>query len=60
MRLLADGVAVIVSTPYMDEAERCNRLGFMYSGRILLEGSPRELTSALKDHVLELIGFAKR
>lgn len=59
MRLLADGVAVIVSTPYMDEAERCNRLGFMYSGRILLEGSPRELTSALKDHVLELMASPK-
>jgi ABC-2 type transport system ATP-binding protein len=59
MRLLADGVAVIVSTPYMDEAARCNRLGFMYAGKILLEGSPRELTSHLKDRVLELMATPK-
>jgi ABC-2 type transport system ATP-binding protein len=59
MRLLADGVAVIVSTPYMDEAARCNRLGFMYEGRILLEGSPRELTASLKDSILELIATPK-
>jgi len=59
MRLLADGVAVIVSTPYMDEAARCNRLGFMYGGRILLEGSPRELTSSLKDKILELVATPK-
>ena len=59
MRLLIDGVAVIVSTPYMDEAARCNRLGFMYNGSILTQGSPRELTANLKDHVLELMAQPK-
>ncbi len=55
IRLLTDeGVAVVVSTPYMDEAARCNRLGFMYRGKLLIQGSPRELTAGLVGRVLEL------
>ncbi len=59
IRLLADGVGVIVSTPYMDEAARCNRVGFMYSGRILTEGTPRSLTASLVGRVLELAAHPK-
>ncbi len=59
IRVLADGAAVVVSTPYMDEAARCNRLGFMHSGRLLLEGSPRELTQSLTGRVLELAAHPK-
>jgi ABC-2 type transport system ATP-binding protein len=54
IRLLADGRSVIVSTPYMDEAARCTRVGFMHSGRILVEGTPRQLTASFEGHVLEL------
>jgi ABC-2 type transport system ATP-binding protein len=59
IRVLSEGAAVIVSTPYMDEAVRCNRLGFMYSGRLLVEGSPRELTASLTDSILELAAHPK-
>ncbi len=59
IRLLADGAAVVVSTPYMDEAVRCNRLGFMHSGRLLTEGSPRELTATMSGRVLELAAHPK-
>jgi ABC-2 type transport system ATP-binding protein len=59
IRLLAEGVAVVVSTPYMDEAVRCNRLGFMYQGRILTQGTPRELTASMNGRVLELIAHPK-
>jgi ABC-2 type transport system ATP-binding protein len=59
IRLLSEGVAVVVSTPYMDEAARCNRLGFMYQGRILTQGSPRELTASMNGRVLELIAQPK-
>jgi ABC-2 type transport system ATP-binding protein len=38
------GMSVIVSTPYMDEAERCHRVGLVHRGRLLLDGDPRELT----------------
>jgi ABC-2 type transport system ATP-binding protein len=60
IRLLnEEGIAVVVSTPYMDEAVRCNRLGFMYQGRILTQGTPRELTASMNGRVLELIARPK-
>jgi len=37
------GMTVLVSTPYMDEAERCSRVGLLHAGRLLLEGPPLEL-----------------
>jgi ABC-2 type transport system ATP-binding protein len=57
IRLVAqEKIAVMVSTPYMDEASRCMRLGFMLQGRILLEGTPGMLRSRLEGQVLELRG----
>lgn len=57
IRLVAqEGVAVLVSTPYMDEAGRCGRVGFMRGGRILLEGKPGDLRSRLEDRILEVHG----
>jgi len=50
------GVSVLITTPYLDEAARCNRVGFMRHGRIIAEGAPSELRSMLKDRVLELSG----
>jgi len=50
------GVGVLVSTPYMDEAARCTRLGFLRSGRMLREGTPVELRDTLQGQVLELRG----
>jgi len=37
------GMAVVISTPYMDEAERCHRVGLVHHGRLLLEGAPGQL-----------------
>jgi ABC-2 type transport system ATP-binding protein len=37
------GMTVLVSTPYMDEAERCHRVGLVHRGRLLLEGEPGAL-----------------
>jgi ABC-2 type transport system ATP-binding protein len=51
-----EGVAVLISTPYMDEAVRCHRVGFMRHGKIIAEGTPSELRAMLKDRVLELSG----
>jgi len=45
---LADaGTTLLVSTHYMDEAERCTRLGILDTGRLVADGSPAELMSAL-------------
>jgi len=52
--LLRGGSAVLVSTPYMDEAMRFNRVVFMNKGRALLDGTPRELIHRLEGRVLEL------
>jgi ABC-2 type transport system ATP-binding protein len=49
-------VAVLVSTPYMDEAARCGRVGFMRSGRLLVEGTPEALRRRLEGRILELRG----
>ncbi|MCX6072041.1 MAG: ABC transporter ATP-binding protein [Chloroflexi bacterium] len=60
IRLLEEGVAVLVSTPYMDEASRCHRLGFMSRGRILVEGSPAEVARRLEGRILEVVGAPLR
>ena len=52
--LLRDGSAVLVSTPYMDEAMRFNRVIFMNHGRALTQGAPRDLINQLNGRVLEL------
>jgi ABC-2 type transport system ATP-binding protein len=57
IRLIAEeGLSVFVSTPYMDEAGRCNRVGFMQSGRLVVEGPPSRLRAILKDRILEVVG----
>lgn len=51
-----EGVSVIISTPYMDEASRCHRVGFMKAGRIIAEDAPSNLRARLNGRVLELRG----
>lgn len=55
IRLLEEGVAVLVSTPYMDEAARCNRVGFMKAGRLSVEGAPEELVQAMQGRVAQVV-----
>jgi ABC-2 type transport system ATP-binding protein len=52
----ATGVSVLLTTPYMDEAARCHRVGFMRDGRIIAEGTPSELRATLNGRILELRG----
>jgi ABC-2 type transport system ATP-binding protein len=53
---LADrGVAVLVTTHYLEEAEQCNRLGLMVAGELVAEGTPSGVKAAQRGHLIELI-----
>jgi len=53
-QLLKEKVTIFVSTAYLDEAERCNRIGLMHNGRILALGSPEEVKQLMKGTILEI------
>ncbi len=53
-QLLREGVTVFVSTAYLDEAERANRVGLIHKGRIKAVGSPAEVKGLMRDQILEL------
>ncbi len=52
--IVKDGVTVLISTPYMDEAERCSMVGILYDGQILKEGTPEALTDQLPFNIIEV------
>ena len=54
--LEGDGVSVMISTPYMDEAARCKRIGFLKKGQLIAEGTPGELRAMLNDRIVEVRG----
>ncbi|HEU4710099.1 MAG TPA: ATP-binding cassette domain-containing protein [Pyrinomonadaceae bacterium] len=49
----ARGTAVLFATPYLTEAEKCNRVGLLMDGRLLAVGTPAEIKSAQDAHVVE-------
>lgn len=52
---LADrGVAILVTTHYLEEAEQCNRLGFMVAGEMVAEGTPSSLKAAQGGQLIEI------
>lgn len=53
--LHVDGVTILVSTPYMDEAERCSRIGLMYDGHIIEQGTPDEIRQLVPGMTLQLL-----
>jgi ABC-2 type transport system ATP-binding protein len=50
--MAARGVTVLVTTHYLDEAEFCDRLVLIYQGRIIAQGTPRELKASLPETIL--------
>jgi ABC-2 type transport system ATP-binding protein len=53
--LAQQGVTIFVTTHYMDEAERCQRIGFMYDGKLIALGSPEELKrQSMEGELLEI------
>lgn len=53
--LLEQGITIMMSTPYLDEAERCTRVALMNEGRLLELGTPRRIRDKLPGTVFEII-----
>ncbi len=53
-RLADMGTAILVTTHYLEEAEQCNRLGFMAGGELVAEGAPSEIKGRQSGHLVEL------
>jgi ABC-2 type transport system ATP-binding protein len=51
--LHVEGTTILVSTPYMDEAERCSRVGLMYGGRLIEQGTPNQLKQLIPGQLVE-------
>ena len=52
--LVEGGTTILVSTHYMDEAERCHRLAILDDGRLVAEGPPRQLMADIAAQVVEI------
>jgi len=52
--LMQEGATILLSTPYMDEAERCGRVGFLLDGRLIACGQPAQLRAELGTVILDL------
>ncbi len=55
--LKSEGVTILVSTPYMDEALKCDRIAIMHEGSILAQGKPDALTGRIENNIYKLTGI---
>ena len=53
--LLKEGITIFMSTPYLDEAERCNRVALMNKGEIIAVDTPQNIKSSINKQVIEII-----
>ena len=52
---LAHGITILMSTPYLDEAERCSRIALLHEGRVLASDTPAQLRAAIPGRVIEVV-----
>ena len=53
--LLRSGITIVMTTPYMDEAERCSRVGLLAGGRLLAADTPRNIKLLMRGTVVEIV-----
>jgi len=53
--LQKDGITILMTTPYLDEAERCNRVALMNKGEIIAVDTPQNIKSSINKQVIEII-----
>jgi ABC-2 type transport system ATP-binding protein len=54
-QFLAQGITILMSTPYLDEAERCSRIALLHEGRVLALDQPARLRSGLAGTLFEVV-----
>ncbi len=59
-RLTGEGIGILWSTAYLDEAEQCDRVYLLNQGKLLFDGPPQELTGRIADRVIRVSGFTPR
>jgi ABC-2 type transport system ATP-binding protein len=52
--ILAQGVTILMTTPYLDEAERCHRVALLHRGRVMRSGTPAEIRAGLPGRLYRL------
>jgi ABC-2 type transport system ATP-binding protein len=52
--ILEQGVTIFMTTPYLDEAERCHAISLMHRGRVFMTGTPDEVRAALPGKVFDI------
>ncbi len=53
---LAHGITILMSTPYLDEAERCSRVALLHDGRLLASDEPSRLRALMPGRLVEIMG----
>jgi ABC-2 type transport system ATP-binding protein len=58
--LLKEGITIFMSTPYLDEAERCNRVALMDKGKIISCDTPKNVKDSMNMQILEIVCMPTR
>jgi drug efflux transport system ATP-binding protein len=53
--LLKEGITIFMTTPYLDEAERCNRVALMHNGKIISLDTPKKIKESINKDVIEIV-----
>ena len=59
-QFLAQGITIVMSTPYLDEAERCSRIALLHEGQLLALDTPGRLRASLSGTLFEVVAAAPR
>lgn len=59
-QFLAQGITIVMSTPYLDEAERCTRIALLHEGRVLALDQPNRLRTSLSGTLFEVLVLSPR
>jgi ABC-2 type transport system ATP-binding protein len=54
-QLVREGITIVMSTPYLDEAERCSRVALMNRGRTMVVDTPEQIRKMMKGNVVEIV-----